>query len=183
MMKKLLNQNANYEQELINSFEPNFSFHKNTINRFKSHENNTGNIEDDKIEKLFELKKKINSIENCNLRKNSKNLIFGHGDINSPIMLIGEAPGEKEDETGFAFQGDVGELLKKMLIAINIKMEKIYLTYSINFRIPEDKKPSTQDIKRYSKFLKEHISIINPKILVLMGSTAMETVTGMNNKI
>ncbi len=183
MMKKLLNQNANYEQELINSFEPNFSFHKNTINRFKSHENNTGNIEDDKIEKLSELKKKINSIENCNLRKNSKNLIFGHGDINSPIMLIGEAPGEKEDETGFAFQGDVGELLKKMLIAINIKMEKIYLTYSINFRIPEDKKPSTQDIKRYSKFLKEHISIINPKILVLMGSTAMETVTGMNNKI
>ncbi len=168
MMKKLLNQNANYEQELINSFEPNFSFHKNTINRFKSHENNTGNIEGDKIEKLFELKKKINSIENCNLRKNSKNLIFGHGDIN---------------RTGFAFQGDVGELLKKMLIAINIKMEKIYLTYSINFRIPEDKKPSTQDIKRYSKFLKEHISIINPKILVLMGSTAMETVTGMNNKI
>ena len=129
------------------------------------------------------LKKKINSIENCNLRKNSKNLIFGHGDINSPIMLVGETPGEKEDETGFAFQGDVGELLKKMLIAINIKMEKIYLTYSINFRIPEDKKPSTQDIKRYSKFLKEHISIINPKILVLMGSTAMETVTGMNNKI
>ena len=98
-------------------------------------------------------------------------------------MLVGETPGEKEDETGFAFQGDVGELLKKMLIAINIKMEKIYLTYSINFRIPEDKKPSAQDIKRYSKFLKEHISIINPKILVLMGSTAMETVTGMNNKI
>ena len=58
MMKKLLNQNANYEQELINSFEPNFSFHKNTINRFKSHKNNTGNIEDDKIEKLSELKKK-----------------------------------------------------------------------------------------------------------------------------
>ena len=68
MMKKLLNQNANYEQELINSFEPNFSFHKNTINRFKSHENNTGNIEDDKIEKLFELKKNFLLIINCTVQ-------------------------------------------------------------------------------------------------------------------
>ena len=104
MMKKLLNQNANYEQELINSFEPNFSFHKNTINRFKSHENNTGNIEDDKIEKLSELKKKINSIENCNLRKNSKNLIFGHGDINSPIMLIARLLEKKKMKLDLLFR-------------------------------------------------------------------------------
>ena len=121
MMKKLLNQNANYEQELIDSFEPNFSFHKNAINRFKSDENNTGNIDDDKISKLSELKKKINSIENCNLRKNSKNLIFGHGDINSPIMLIGEAPGEKEDETGEPFVGKAGVLLDKILYSIKLK--------------------------------------------------------------
>ena len=70
-----------------------------------------------------------------------------------------------------------------MLLAINIKREKIYLTYSINFRPPEDRKPSSQEIKRYSIFLKEHISIIDPKILILMGSTAMEAVTGLNNKI
>ena len=183
MAKKTLNQNAKYTEQLIDLIGPDFNYSNKPSNRFKTEENDNENNYQNKMEKLSKLKKEINSIENCNLRKNSKNLIFGHGDINSPIMLIGEAPGEKEDETGFAFQGDVGELLKKMLIAINIKMEKIYLTYSINFRIPEDKKPSTQDIKRYSKFLKEHISIINPKILVLMGSTAMETVTGMNNKI
>ena len=94
-------------------------------------------------------------------------------------MLIGEAPGKKEDKSGLTFQGEVGELLKKMLIAINIKIEKnVYLTYSINFRPPEDRKPTSQEIKRYSIFLKEHISIINPKIIILMGSTAMEAVTG-----
>tara|TARA_B100000900_G_C20239994_1_gene577481 strand:- start:287 stop:670 length:384 start_codon:yes stop_codon:yes gene_type:complete len=70
-----------------------------------------------------------------------------------------------------------------MLSAINIKIEKIYSTYSINFRPPEDRKPTAQEIKRYSIFLKEHISIINPKILILLGSTAMEAVTGLNGKI
>ena len=108
---------------------------------------------------------------------------MGDGDINSPIMLIGEAPDEKEDLEAKTFCGDVGELLKKMLLAINIKKEKVYSTYSINFRPPNDRKPTCQEIKRYSIFLKEHISIIDPKILVLMGVTAMEAVTGLNNQI
>ena len=70
-----------------------------------------------------------------------------------------------------------------MLIAINIKIDDVYLTYSVNFRPPNDRKPTTQEIKRYSEFLKEHIAIINPKIIILMGSTAMESLTGINNKI
>ena len=68
-------------------------------------------------------------------------------------------------------------------MAIQIDRKKIYTTYSVNFRPPNDRKPSTQEIKRYSIFLKEHISIINPKIIILMGSTAMEAVTGLDNKI
>ena len=108
---------------------------------------------------------------------------MGDGNINSPIMLIGEAPGLEEDNSGLSFQGDIGTLLNKMLLAINLKREKIYSTYSINFRPPKDRKPTSQEIKRYSIFLKEHISIIDPKIVILMGSTAMETVTGSNNKI
>ena len=70
-----------------------------------------------------------------------------------------------------------------MLLAIEIKRQNIYSCYAINFRPPEDRKPTSQEIKRYSVFLKEHISIINPKIVILMGSTAMEAVTGLNNKI
>ena len=98
-------------------------------------------------------------------------------------MLVGEAPGSEENIKGLAFQGEVGQLLSKMLIAINIKLQNIYLTYSINFKPPEDRKPTTQEIKRYSVFLKEHISIIDPKIIVLMGSTAMESLTGSKDKI
>ena len=98
-------------------------------------------------------------------------------------MIVGEAPGEKEETSNLPFQGDVGILLEKMLLAINIKKEKIYLSYSINFRLPEDRKPTSLEIKRYSVFLKEHISIINPEIVILMGSTAMEAVTGLTSRI
>ena len=179
MSKKPLNQNSKYVQKLINTIEPDFIFNDRPINRFKIIKNNENN----KTEKLLELKKQINSIQNCNLKNNSKSLIMGDGNINSPIMLIGEAPGLEEDNSGLSFQGDIGTLLNKMLLAINLKREKIYSTYSINFRPPKDRKPTSQEIKRYSIFLKEHISIIDPKIVILMGSTAMETVTGSNNKI
>ena len=183
MTKKGLNQNAKYEQELINTFEPNFSFVDGVLNRFENPLVNTKKLKEGKLTKLTQLKKEINSIENCNFKINSKNIVFGYGDINSPVMLIGEAPGEEEDRTGVPFQGEVGELLKKMLKAINIDIKKTYLTYSIKFIVPQDKKPNVQEITRYSRFLKDHISIINPKIIILMGHTAMYSVTGLNNKI
>ena len=183
MTKKVLNQNTKFKQLLINTFEPDFTFSNKPINRLNINKNTDPKNLLSKAEKLSELKKKINSIENCNLKDNSKNLILGDGNVNSPIMLIGESPGKEEDATGVAFKGDVGELLKKMLLAIKIKLGNVYVSYSINFRPPDDRKPTSQEIKRYSFFLKEHISIINPKILILLGSTAMEAVTGINNKI
>ena len=183
MTKKSLNQNDKYVQELINSIEPDFIFSNKPINRFNVIEKNNNIENQSKIELLSNLKNQISSIENCNLKNNSKNLVMGDGDINSPIVLIGETPGKIEDSSGLAFQGDVGSLLKKMLFAINIKIKKVYLTYSINFRPPEDRKPTTQEIKRYSVFLKKHISIINPKIIILMGSTAMEALIGSTSRI
>ena len=183
MIKKVLNQNTKYYQKFINTIEKNFIYTDKPVNRFNTIEENETNDIIEKAEKLSELKKQINSIENCNLQENSKNLILGDGNANSPIMLIGEAPGGDEDRTGIPFQGEDGLLLKKMLIAINIKIENIYISYSINFRTPQDRKPTSQEIKRYSTFLKHHISIINPKILVLLGSTAMEAITGENGKI
>ena len=183
MTKKTLNQNGKYVQELINIIEPNFIFSKEVINRFQSAIDNIDKVNEDKAYQLNNLREKISSIENCNLKDNSKKLVLGDGDINSPLMFIGEAPGLLEENTGNSFQGEIGSLLKKMLLAINIKKEKVYFTYSINFRPSEDRKPTSREIRRYSIFLKEHISIINPKIIVLMGGTAMEAVTNLNSKI
>ena len=123
MIKKVINQKGKLDEQLIDTIEPNFVFKNKPINRFNIIENSGDPNQFNKSELLSKLKNKINSIENCNLKSNSKNLIMGNGDINSPIMLIGEAPGELEDSSGHTFQGDFGSLLKKMLLAINVKIE------------------------------------------------------------
>ena len=187
MSKKVINQNTNYDSELLNSIESNFIFDENPINRLKNttkdlkKENEVDQI--DKEKELNELKMQIKSINDCSLQDNSKKIVLGDGNINSPIMLVGEAPGVEEDNLGLTFLGDVGDLLKKMLNAINIKKESIYSTYAINFRIPGDRKPTSTEIKRYSHFLQKQIAIIKPKIIILMGSSAMESLTGLSSKI
>ena len=187
MSKKVINQNTNYDSELLNSIGSNFIFDENPINRLKNtakdlkKENDVNQI--DKEKELNELKLQINSINDCGLKDNSKKIVLGDGNINSPIMLVGEAPGVEEDNLGLTFLGDVGDLLRKMLMAINIKKENIYSTYAVNFRPPEDRKPTSTEIKRYSHFLQKQISIIKPKIIILMGSSAMESLTGLNSKI
>ena len=187
MSKKVINQNANYDSELLNSIEPNFIFDENPINRLENITNNLKKENDvdetNKVKELDKLRLQINSIIDCDLKDNSKKIVLGDGNINSPIMLVGEAPGKEEDIAGLTFLGDIGDLLKKMLNAISIKKENIYSTYAVNFRPPEDRKPTPKEIKRYSQFLQKQISIIKPKLIVLMGSTAMESLTGLNNKI
>ena len=183
MNKKSFNQIKSYREEFINSIEPNFTFSKKPINRIKFEDTKVKKIKVNKEEELKKLEQTINSIQNCNLKDYSKKLIFGDGNINSPIMIIGETPGQEELKNERTFQGEDGLLLKKMLIAINIKKENIYSTYAVNYRTPEDRKPTSLEIKRYSIFLKEHISIIDPKIIILFGSSAMESVTALNSKI
>ena len=187
MSKKAINQNTNFDSDLLNSIDSNFIFEENPINRFKNTINNQkkDNIFDktDKKRALNELKLQINSINDCNLKDNSKKIVLGDGNINSPIMLVAEAPGIEEDNAGQTFLGEAGDLLKRMLSAINIKKENIYSTYAVNFRPPEDRRPTPTEIKRYSQFLQKQISIIKPKIIILMGSTAMESLTGLNSKI
>ena len=183
MTKKLINQKGKLDEVLINTIEPNFIFSDKPINRFNIINNSEDALPGNKADLLKNLQNQINSIENCSLKDNSQNIVLGDGNINSSIMLIGEAPGIEEDKSGSTFKGEIGELLNKMLLAIGIKRQNIYCSYAINFRPPEDRKPTAQEIKRYSVFLKEHISIINPKIIILMGSSAMEAVTGINTKI
>ena len=178
MFEKDKNQNDIIVQELINSFEIDYIFNDKPLNRFENKpiiENISKNLEN--------LKSKILNINNCDLKKNAKQIVFNDGNFNSSIMIVGEGPGQKEDEVGKPFVGDAGQLLNKMLSAINIKRESIYITNVVNYRPPNNRKPETAEINRYSEFLREHISIIDPKILILMGSTAMEALFGSKIKI
>ena len=164
--------------EFLKSIDSNYEFSNKPIRRLKKSQQ-PGEI---KLQ-LENLKKQIAEIDACDLKNHANQLVFSDGNFRSKIMLVGEGPGQKEDEIGKPFMGDAGKLLNKMLAAIDIKRESIYITNVVNYRPPNNRKPTTAEINKYSKFLYEHISIINPKILIIMGGTAMEAMIGNNFKI
>ena len=93
-------------------------------------------------------------------------------------MIIGEGPGANEDAEGKPFVGRAGKLLDKMLAAIQLDRTKVYISNVVNYRPPANRRPTEEEIKRYFPFIKKHIEIIKPKILVLLGSTALNTIIG-----
>ena len=97
-------------------------------------------------------------------------------------MIIGEGPGAQEDIQGKPFVGRAGKLLDKMLEAIQLDRTKVYISNVVNFRPPENRRPTEIEIQRYLPYLKNHIEIINPKILILLGSTALNALVG-NEKV
>ena len=156
MIKKDINQNDILNSELLNIIDYNYIFDEKPIKRIKT----KPTLENSKS-RLEALKNKIEAIESCDLKKNASKIVFADGNIQSSIMIIGEGPGQKEDELGKPFVGDAGNLLNKMLKAIKIEREKVYITNVVNYRPPNNRKPETSEINRYSKFLKEHITSIS----------------------
>jgi len=164
--------------KLINYYKlinHNLIYNNKAINRYKK---DNFEISADKAENLDRLKKSILSLNNCDLKRQAKNIVFSDGNPNSKIMLIGEAPGANEDEEGLPFVGRAGALLDKMLAAIDLDRKKVYISNIINYRPPDNRRPTDEEIKRYLPFITKHIEIISPKILVLLGSTAMNALIG-----
>jgi len=175
-MKKNLNQKLINLIEYYNLINANFLISDTPIKRYL--ETPLYNFSGTKLEKLGKLKKKIQLIKSCGLKKNAKNIVFGDGNINSKIMIIGEGPGANEDMEGKPFVGRAGKLLDKMLSAIQLDRKKIYISNVVNYRPPDNRKPTDEEIKRYLPYLKTHIEIINPKIILLLGSTALNSIIG-----
>ena len=153
------NQNDIISSLLTNSYNIEYIFNDEPINRTK-----TKPKVENKSFLLDSLRNKILKINNCELKDNANKLVFSDGKYDSPVMIVGEGPGQKEDEQGKPFVGDAGMLLNKMLNAIKIDRKNVYITNVVNYRPPNNRKPEPSEISRYSNFLKEHISIINPKI-------------------
>ena len=175
-MKKNLNQKLINLIEYYNLINANFFLSNKPIVRTVV--NTTFPTFGTKKEKLDKLKNKIQRIQNCKLKNNAKNLVFSDGNINSKIMIIGEGPGANEDMEGKPFVGRAGKLLDKMLASIKLDRTKVYISNVVNYRPPENRKPTETEIERYLPYLKTHIEIISPKILILLGSTALNALIG-----
>ena len=153
----------------------NLIFRNKAINRYNK---NQPNIQKDKAQSLKKLREDIKNIKNCKLKESASNLVFSDGNPESKVMIIGEGPGANEDKEGLPFVGRAGQLLDKMLNAINLNREKVYITNVVNYRPPENRKPTDKEVERYLPYLKKHIEIVKPKIILLLGSTAMNAILG-----
>ena len=129
----------------------------------------------DSCRNLTELRQAVENFDDCDLKKYAKNTVFADGNQKAEVMLIGEAPGEQEDLNGVPFCGRSGTLLDKMLAAINLDRTKVYITNIVFWRPPGNRQPTTQEIELCKPFVEKHISLINPKIIVLVGGIAAST--------
>ena len=175
-MKKNLNQKLINLIDYYSLINANFLLSDKPVNR--GNNNTITTFTGTKIEKLNKLKKQFKLIKDCDLKKSATNLVFGDGNINSKIMIIGEGPGANEDVLGLPFVGRAGKLLDKMLASIKLDRKKVYISNVVNYRPPENRKPTDTEIQRYFPYLISHIEIINPKIILLLGSTALNTLIG-----
>ena len=163
----LINHNLIYENE--------------AINRYKINSNLA--VRGSKAKDLRELKQLIANIKNCELKKNSKNIVFSDGNPKAKIMIVGEGPGANEDLEGVPFIGRTGDLLDKMLSSIGLDRDSVYITNVVNYRPPENRNPTDEEIARYLPYLVTHIETIDPKIIILLGSSALKAITGNDQAI
>ena len=128
------------------------------------------------IESLNQLERFIKTSNNCPLKNQALKTVFADGNPSSKIMFIGEAPGAEEDKLGKPFVGVAGQLLNKMLTAINLDRNSVYITNIVPWRPPNNRAPNSEEILQCLPFIQKHIEIIQPYILVLLGGTATKAI-------
>lgn len=125
-----------------------------------------------KQNEIDSLKNSCLKCTNCDLSKTRNNVVFGEGNINSDLIIIGEAPGKDEDSTGNVFVGKAGQLLTKMLKAINIERKNIFIANILKCRPPGNRNPLPSEVEKCLPYLQKQIDIIHPKAILLFGRVA-----------
>lgn len=132
---------------------------------------------------LDELYEALKSFNGCTLKLTAKNTCFSDGSPDSRLMLVGEAPGREEDLQGIPFVGRSGQLLNRILAAIGLKRDDVYIANTIPWRPPGNRTPTPMETELCRPFIERQIELANPKILVALGGPAMQVLTGVKNGI
>ncbi|GMO56863.1 MAG: uracil-DNA glycosylase [Rickettsiales bacterium] len=123
------------------------------------------------LEQLKDIVKNFGQLE---IEKYAKNVVFGDGNPTSKIMLIGEAPGDNEDQQGIPFCGDSGKLLMNIFEAIDYKRDDLYIANTLFWRPPANRKPTKEELSICKPILEKHIALINPKVIICVGETSLK---------
>ncbi len=128
---------------------------------------------------LGALKQALAAYEHCTLKKGARNLVFSDGVAGAPVMVVGEAPGRDEDREGRPFVGRAGQLLDKMLGAIQLsRSESVYITNILPWRPPQNRDPKPDEIAMMQPFIQRHIELAAPQILIVMGNISAQALLG-----
>jgi len=125
-----------------------------------------------------DLKQSIRNCKKCKLCMERTNIVFGSGNENADIMLIGEAPGADEDKQGVPFVGKAGQLMDKAFAGLDVSRDKLYIANIVKCRPPLNRVPTEDEAEACLNYLRNQVILINPKIIVLMGSTALKNILG-----
>lgn len=132
---------------------------------------------------LEEIKMKLGDCKRCRLHQSRKSIVFGEGNENAKLMIIGEAPGFDEDLQGRPFVGKAGQLLTRILQSINLQREEIYITNVVKCRPPQNRNPRPDEIDSCNPFLMMQIKTISPKIICALGTFSAQTLLKTDEKI
>ena len=125
-----------------------------------------------------ELEQECNNCNKCKLCNNRHNVVIGTGNKNAKIMFIGEGPGADEDIQGIPFVGKAGKLMDKAFEGVGIKREEVYIANIVKCRPPNNRNPEYEEADSCKEYLDSQIKLINPKIIVLLGSVALKNILG-----
>ena len=130
------------------------------------------------------LENKCTSCVKCSLSTTRQNVVFGRGNPDAELFIIGEGPGQQEDEQGLAFVGRAGKMLDAAFSAVGLDTNKdCYVSNIVKCRPPNNRKPSTAEIEACMPWLNEQVNLLKPKIIILAGSTAVQSFLGINEPI
>lgn len=133
---------------------------------------------------ITEIAQHCNQCHRCGLGDSRTHAVVGKGDLKAPVMIVGEAPGQNEDETGLPFVGKAGQLLDKILASVNLDgKEDVYVCNIIKCRPPNNRVPTTDEIAACKPYILEQIRLVDPKIILLTGATAVKGLTGNKSGI
>ena len=140
----------------------------------KHHDDESNDRSQVEITTLADLEQESKTCQSCNLRQGATQVVFGVGNPEATLMLVGEGPGGEEDRQGFPFVGSAGQLLTRILAAVDIQREEVYITNIVKCRPPGNRVPANEEIDQCIGYLKKQIELINPQIIVCLGSLATQ---------
>ena len=165
--------------EILESLKTHFEYRKSCgISYFQETEERKSDLPEDNQSLLDRVVEEIGDCKRCKLNPTRKNIVFGVGNPSARLMFVGEAPDADEDEQGMPFVGKAGQLLTKIIAAIDLKRNDVYIANILKCIPPSNRNPEEEEIKTCIPFLEKQIKIIAPEIVCTLGNIATRALLG-----